>query len=170
MVKYVKLLPLLIALALLAGAPAAVSGQEPVTVRLSDATYTATEGTDSDVDITVEMSSTYSSDVQVELSGVDDDCSDGAQLKIDDSTITISAGDTSETVSIDICDDSAVEYVVRVTIGLLRLATTPSDVVVDTSASEIRLSDDPTTGRRWGSRCPTSNFRRMRRMPRSASK
>ena len=85
MVNCLKLLPLLIVLALLAGVPAGVSGQTTARVSLSESIYTATEGTDSEVEITVEIDPTYSSDVEVELSGVDGDCADGDQLELDNS-------------------------------------------------------------------------------------
>ena len=142
MANCLKLIPILLALALLAGVPAAVSGQEPVRVSIEDSVYTATEGTDSAVEITVVLSSSYGSDIDVELD-LDTECSTGGQLEIDDSTITISAGNTSQTVSIDICNDTAVENEIDVRIRLQRLTTTPTDVSVNTAPSVIRLADDP---------------------------
>ena len=151
MAKFVKLLPLLNSSSLcLAGVPAAVSGQTTPRVQIADSIYTATEGVDSEVEITVEMTQSFGSEVSVgvdlEVFGVDLDteCSSGGQVEIQDSTVTFSAGSTSETVTIQICDDSAVEQVIAVPIRLERLTSTPSTVTVNTAASRVQITDDPT--------------------------
>lgn len=70
MAKYLKLLPVLLALALLAGVPSGVSGQQPppeVTVSIVPSSYIYSEG-EGEISIDVEISAAPSFDVQVGLS------------------------------------------------------------------------------------------------------
>ena len=143
MTKYLKLLLLLIALALLAGVPAGVSGQTTHRVEIADSIYTATEGVDSEVEITVEMTPSFGSEVSVGLD-LDTECSSGGQAEVVDSTVTFSAGSTSQAVAITICDDSAVEDEIGVRIRLESLATTPATVRVNIAPSLVIITDDPT--------------------------
>ena len=143
MAKYRKLLPILIALALLAGLPAAVSAQATPRVEIADSIYTATEGVDSEVEITVEMTPSFGSEVSVGLD-LDTECSSGGQLEVEDSTVTFSAGTTSQTVAIQICNDSVVEDEIDVPIRLERLTSTPAEVTVNSAFSVVRITDDRT--------------------------
>ena len=132
MIRLIRLAPPLLLLAFLTGVPAVVSGQGPVRVEIAESVYTATEGVDSEVEITVEMTASFGSEVQVGLDYGDDQ-----------RTVTFPAGSTSQVAFIPIVDDTVVEDETEIRIRLERLATTPSTVMVGTSYSVVRITDDP---------------------------
>ena len=107
--KYAKLLPLLLALALLAGMPAAVSGQEALTVQIVSSTYTVSEG-DGTVGIAVEISESPSSDVVVGLVTTDGEAVRGWDYGRDE-PVTFLAGTTTltQTIRVTIVDDNILE-------------------------------------------------------------
>ena len=111
-----------------------VSAQQPVVARveLSDSTYSATEGVDSEAEITVVMTPSFGSVVRVGLDYGDD------QL-----TVTFPVGSTSQVVNIPIIDDTMVEDTTEIRLRLSRLSSTPDTVSVDTSYSILVVTDDP---------------------------
>ena len=118
MPKYVKLLPLLIALALLAGMPAGVSGQVETTVSFSATSYSVDEG-DGTVTVTIEISDEVTFAASVELSTSNGTAIAGRDYTAVTETVTFPANSTtSQTVDITVNDDAFVEYVETFTVSL----------------------------------------------------
>ena len=108
MAKYVKLLPLLIALALLSGVPAAVSGQQAVTVGFSATEYTVSED-DGTVSITVEASPAPTQPVQVRILTLDETATFPNDYRPVVTIVTFAVTQTAETVDVTIVDNNSVE-------------------------------------------------------------
>ena len=137
--KFVKLLPLLTVVALLAGMPAAVSGQTMPTVRITQSTIYVTEGTDSEAQVTVEISPAPSFVADVTIftrEGTADAPEDFEQLV---QTIQFSSTVTSQTVSVEIKDDLIYEPPETIFVSL---SSTDSRIIVDDTDTEIWIEGD----------------------------
>ena len=105
MAKYLKLLPLLIALALLAGMPAAVSGQVETTISFSAPSYTVDED-DGTVQVSMTISNPVLYEVSVDLSTSDGPARAGRDYTAVSETVTFPANTSAaQTVEITITDD-----------------------------------------------------------------
>ena len=108
MAKYLKLLPLLIALALLAGVPAGVSGQQvETTISFSPTSYTVDEDDSTGtVTVTMTISNQVSYEVSVGLSTADGSAYARQDYTAVSETVTFPANTSAaQTVEITITDD-----------------------------------------------------------------
>ena len=150
--KYLKLLPVLLTLALLAGVPAAVSGQTPVNVKIEHSTYTVAENAGT-LAIAVTMSGTLSSSVSVGMETISGTADGAARFtSLNDfepltKTLTFPAGTKEQTVSITIIDDQWVEVPYE-TFSVALLSSIDSRITVETTPSVITITDDD-TGVAW---------------------
>ena len=140
MAKYLKLLPLLIALALLAGMPAAVSGQVETTISFSPTSYTVAEDAGT-VTVTMTISNPVSYDVSVDLS-----TSDGTaraawrDYTAVSETVTFPENTSAaQTVEITITDDLRPELDEYFTVSL---ESSDERVAVGGTATVTIVSDD----------------------------
>ena len=106
--NFVKLLPLLLTVALLAVVPAVGLGQEPVTVQFDPTEYNIDE-VQAGLHISVTLSATVSSSTTVELSTSDVEAEAGSDYEPVNTTVTFPAFSTSRTVEVTLIDDFQVE-------------------------------------------------------------
>ena len=118
MTKLVKLIPLLLALALLAGVPAAVSGQEETTISFSSTSYTVDEEAGT-VQVSMTISTSVSYEVSVDLSTTSRTAVAGQDYTAASTTVTFPANIIStRAVTITIIDDPFPEYDEYFTVSL----------------------------------------------------
>ena len=137
--KFVKLLPLLTVVALLAGVPAAVSGQTMPTVRITQTTIDVTEGTDSEAQVTVEISPAPSFVADVTISTMEGTAEAPEDFEQLTQAIQFSSTVTSQTVSVEIKDDLIYEPPENIFVNLS--SSDPRIDVVNTG-TEIRIEND----------------------------
>ena len=143
MAKYLKLLPFLIALALLAGVPPAVSGQTPPSVSFSPTSYTVNEG-DGIVEITVTMSGSLNSSVSIGLESTNAEARSGYDYRNVPTAVIFPANSTSQTFSITIVDDRSVEPSAETfSVGLQ--PSTDARITVDTTPAVVTIIDEDTS-------------------------
>ena len=110
MLSLLRLAPLLIALALLAGVPSAVSGQEAYTVGFTQPVISVTEGIDTEAQVTIQISPAPSSAVQVIVSTQDGTATAPEHYTALAETIEFSSTVTSHTISIDIVANTVLDF------------------------------------------------------------
>ena len=121
MAKYLKLLPLLFALALLAGVPAAVSGQQvETTISFSPTSYEISEADSTGtVAVTLTISTSVAYEVSVDLSTSDGTARAGRDYTAVSETVTFPANTSAaQTVEITITDDPDPEFDESFTVSL----------------------------------------------------
>ena len=139
MAKYLKLLPLLIALALLAGMPAAVSGQVETTISFSAPSYTVDED-DGTVQVSMTISNPVSYEVSVDLSTSDGPARAGRDYTAVSETVTFPANTSAaQTVEITITDDPYPELDEYFTVSL---ESSDERVAIGGAATVTIVSDD----------------------------
>ena len=147
MTNLLKLMPLLIALALLAGMPPAVSAQNEATVQFDPTEYTVDEdvGTFS---ITVTLSAAQSSALQVGVSTADGTAKAGLDYQSLDTTVTIPANTTSQTVDVTIYDSPHIQLDETFTLNLSRTTGLSSDITVSGTPATVTIleSDEAILG------------------------
>ena len=142
MAKYLKLIPLLIALALLAGAPTAVSGQdETTTIFFNPTTYEIDEDASTGtVTVMMTISDLVSYEVSAKLSTSDETATAGSDYTELSTTVTFPANAIStQAVSITITDDPEPELDEFFTVSL---ASDDAGVAIGGSATVTIGSDD----------------------------
>ena len=107
MAKFVKLIVLLTAVALLAGVPAGVSGQQTATVGFTQTAFTAYEY--QTIQFTVELRGSFSSEMTVDVSTRDGEAQAGSDYTSLDTTVTFPPNTSSQTITVSLLDDSQVE-------------------------------------------------------------
>ncbi len=144
-----KLLPLLIALALLAGVPAAVSGQQVYDVSFSESTYYVREGTNTDVSITIEVSPQAPFAFNVGFSTSDGTAEGGEDFTHVTETFEVPAGAARHSRLVELLDDRVYEPPESFSVSLtssdarITLGTTSTDVSIeDDEFIEVALEDE----------------------------
>ena len=142
MAKYAKLLPLLIALALLAGVPTAVSGQQvETTISFSLTSHTVDED-DGTVQVSMNISTAVPYEVSVDLNTTDGTAVTGQDYTGVSTTVTFPANIIStQAVSITIIDDVRPEYHESFTVSL---ASDDARVAINGSPATITIESDDT--------------------------
>ena len=141
MAKYAKLLPLLIALVLLARVPAGVSAQVETTVSFSSTSYTVNEG-EGNVTVTVTISTSVSYEVSVQLRTSDGTAVSGRDYSGVSTIVLFPADTTSQTVSVAIFDDETLEVLRESFSVSLSNHLSDSRLGVDTTAITVEIVDD----------------------------
>ena len=148
MANYMKLLPLLLALVLLAGVPAGVSGQQTVTVGFSATEYTVSEGAGT-VSITVEATPAPTQQVQVRLSTRNGTAMSGSDYVAVNTTVTFAVNDTTETVDVTIVNNNSVEDSESFSVNLETITGQTGVAISETNGDatvEITDDDEATVG------------------------
>ena len=144
MTNYVKLLPLLMTLVLLAGMPAAVLGQTPeytVQIRAGDYTVNEDAGT---VEIPVDISpSAPPFQVSVRLESYDGTAQGRMDYIYVAIIVTFPANTTTQTRTVSIVNDLSVEVTETFSV-VLESVSPDSRVVVSTQPSTVTIEDDDT--------------------------
>ena len=142
MAKYAKMLPLFITLALLAGVPAGVSGQQvETTISFSLTSYTVDEG-DGTVQVSMNISTAVPYEVSVNLNTTDGTAVTGQDYTGVSTTVTFPANIIStQAVSITIIDDVRPEYHESFTVSL---ASDDARVAINGSPATITIESDDT--------------------------
>ena len=145
MSKYAKLLPLLIALAFLAGVPVGVSGQETVTVGFSSTEYTVTEG-DGTVSITMVASPAPTHAVSVIVSTADRTAVSPRDYRAHITIETFAVDDTTKTINLLIVNDLTVEDSESFFVRLEQTRSGQTGVTISESNGEatVTIEDDDT--------------------------
>ena len=144
MTKLLKLLPLIIALALLAGVPAAVSGQETATVSFASSTYTVNEDAGS-VSVKVRISNSVSFPVSVRVSTANGTAFARSDYTAVSTTVTFAANTTAEQeVDVTIVDSSIIEGDETFSLSLSRSPGLSSDITVSTAAATVTIEENDT--------------------------
>ena len=142
MAKYLKLLPLIFALALLAGVPAGVSGQQvETTISFNATTYEIDEDASTGtVTVMMTISDRVSYEVSAELSTSDETATAGSDYTELSTTVTFPANAIStKAVSITITDDPQPELDESFTVSL---ASDDARVAIGEDATVTISSDD----------------------------
>lgn len=140
MAKYAKMLPLFITLALLAGVPAGVSGQQvETTISFSLTSYTVDEG-DGTVQVSMNISTAVPYEVSVNLNTTDGTAVTGQDYTGVSTTVTFPANIIStQAVSITIIDDVLPEYD---DFFMVSLASDDARVAINGSPATITIESD----------------------------
>ena len=143
MTNYVKLLPLLITLVLLAAMPAAVLGQTPeYTVQIRAVDYTVNEDAGT-VEITVDVSPSAPFQISVLLESSDGTAHSRVDYRAVTVIVTFPANTTTQTHTVLIHNDLSVEVTETFSVGLESVVQ-DSRVTVSTQPSTVTIEDDDT--------------------------
>ena len=147
MAKLIKLIPLLLALALLAGAPAAVSGQTPeATVEFDSAFYTVDEGAGT-ATVTVTVAGTAECAAAFPFSVLVRTVEDTATspedfVSFSSRVVSFAACQAEERIYIDLVNDRTVELDETFTVRLSRPASLDPAITLGTDESTVTIQDD----------------------------
>ena len=139
MTKYVKLLLPLVALALLAGLPPAVSGQTTYDVSFSRTFLIVTEGRDSQVAIQVSVTPPAPFDFNIGISTSDATAVGGADYTSVNQTVQIDAQTARQVVRVEILDDLVYEAPESFNVNL---TSTDSRITLGATTAEVSILND----------------------------